>query len=226
MYFIDSLTGWKCWSTLTIKKTTDGGYNWITYNLPPESGGIGISMIQNLHLINPDTIWGVGAFTNRAKALIYLTTNGGVSWGYQLPDTNQINIYKYYYIQFYNKLKGWSYSLGSGVHTTTGGDTTIYTGIENKIISKMPKKFELYQNYPNPFNQSSIINVRCSIGGVVKLKVYDINGKVVKNLIDEYKAAGTYSIRFDAGSLSSGIYFYSLIVDGIVVDTKKAILTR
>ena len=228
MYFIDSLTGWKCWSTLTIKKTTNGGINWITYNLPPEGGVIDLSMIRKMHLLNNDTIWGAGSrgYTSLGfRGLLYLTTNGGLNWGYQLPDINSIPITRYWYIYFTNKYTGWSYSLGSGVHTTTGGDTTIYTSIK-QISNEVPMNYILEQNYPNPFNQFTIINVQCLIGGKIKLKVYDIAGKVVKIILDEYKPSGTYSIRFNTTGLSSGIYFYSLIVDGKVLDTKKATLIK
>lgn len=229
IYFIDSLTGWSCFNLDSIKKTTNGGYNWFKILLPPTGGFYNQSTIRKFSVINNDTIYGVGArayTTNGIRGLIYKTTNGGINWGYQLPDPNQIDIFTYYHLKFISYLTGWTYATTSGIHTITGGDTTIYTGIENKIISEMPKEFELNQNYPNPFNQTSIINVQCSIGGEVKLKVYNINGKEVKILIDEYKQAGTYSVRFDAGDLPSGIYFYSLLLGGKVVDTKKATLIK
>ena len=224
--FIDSLTGWRSWGS-NFFKTTNGGLNWNSYQLP-QGVNIITSRANSISVINEDTLWASGSvywFGSKFRGIVMRSTNSGINWYYQIPDTSY-QIPRFYHIKFLTNLIGWSYCISNGVHTTTGGDTNFITSMNNNNISELPEVFILYQNYPNPFNQSSIINVQCSIGGEVKLKVYDINGKVVKILIDEYKPEGTYSVRFDAGGLSSGIYFYSLIVDGIVVDTKKAILTR
>ena len=58
------------------------------------------------------------------------------------------------------------------------------------------------------------------------LKVYDIQGKVVMTLVNQKQNTGTYEVTFDGTSYSSGIYFYSLIVDGILIETKKMILIK
>jgi hypothetical protein len=104
--------------------------------------------------------------------------------------------------------------------TTTGGITFL-----NKISNEMPKEYLLEQNYPNPFNQFSIINFKCSIGGNVSIVVYDLLGRQVKTLVNEYKQAGTYQVSFNADGLSSGVYFYQLRA-GDFVATKKFILLK
>ena len=73
-----------------------------------------------------------------------------------------------------------------------------------------PRVTELYQNYPNPFNPSTSINFQLSSVSFVTLKVYDILGREVAVLVNEQKAAGEYTSRFDASQIGSGVYFYRL----------------
>lgn len=87
------------------------------------------------------------------------------------------------------------------------------TGI--KTQEKIPGKFELKQNFPNPFNPETRIEYNLEKPGFVSLKIYDITGKAVADLINEYKNAGKYFIYFNSSvnNLSSGLYFYKLKVD-------------
>jgi hypothetical protein len=95
----------------------------------------------------------------------------------------------------------------------------------------LPAKFSLSQNFPNPFNP--ITRIKYSIAGPVNgtgtqfviLKIYNVLGKEIATLVNEEKQAGSYKIEFDAGNLSSGIYFYSLNA-GTFKETKKMILLR
>jgi photosystem II stability/assembly factor-like uncharacterized protein len=88
-----------------------------------------------------------------------------------------------------------------------------------------PGKFELAQNYPNPFNPTTVINYQIVKAGKVSLKVYDVLGKEIASLVDEEKAVGNYSIQFDAGKFSSGVYYYTLTA-GEFSNTKKMILMK
>jgi hypothetical protein len=74
----------------------------------------------------------------------------------------------------------------------------------------IPIDYSLSQNYPNPFNPTTIIQYSIPKDEFVKLTVYDITGKVVKELVSGHKAAGRYSVEFNASSYSSGIYYYKL----------------
>jgi len=58
------------------------------------------------------------------------------------------------------------------------------------------------------------------------LKVYDILGKEIATLVNEKKSPGTYEVGFDATEFSSGIYFYSMYIDGVLISTKKMVLIR
>lgn len=73
-----------------------------------------------------------------------------------------------------------------------------------------PKTFNLYQNYPNPFNPTTKIEFDLSTDENVSLKVYDVLGKDVAVLVDNFIRAGNYSVDFNASNLTSGIYFYEL----------------
>jgi hypothetical protein len=90
---------------------------------------------------------------------------------------------------------------------------------------EVPEAFNLSQNYPNPFNPTTTINYRLQFSGRVTLKVYDLLGNMVATLVNEEKPAGTYSVIFDAGRLSSGIYFFRLQT-GNFSATKKMILLK
>jgi len=95
--------------------------------------------------------------------------------------------------------------------------------IEVEIFS--PNDFVLEQNYPNPFNPGTKISWQSPVDGYQKLKVYDVIGNEVATLVNEYRSAGNYDILFDASHLSSGIYFYELVVDKFS-SVKKMILLR
>jgi len=93
------------------------------------------------------------------------------------------------------------------------------------IENGLPTEFKLFQNYPNPFNPVTNIQYDLSQSGLVKIKVYDMLGKEVASLVNEYKMAGSYLISFNASSLSSGVYFYKIETPDFV-QTKRMILMK
>lgn len=98
------------------------------------------------------------------------------------------------------------------------------TGVTTQL-NLIPEKFELSQNYPNPFNPVTKINFSVPKAGFISIKVYDINGKEIKNLVNEFKSAGNYFVNFDGSSLASGTYFYR-IETGEFKEVKKMILIK
>ena len=88
-----------------------------------------------------------------------------------------------------------------------------------------PSSFILFQNYPNPFNPSTTIEYKVPLGANIKIKIFDLRGKEITTLVDEFKPEGTYSINFNASNLASGIYFYELISNNYT-QTKKMILLK
>jgi hypothetical protein len=83
------------------------------------------------------------------------------------------------------------------------------TGVQTSN-SGLPGSFELSQNYPNPFNPTTTINFTLAKASDVKLAVFNVLGQKVTTLVDTRMNAGQHSVVFDAGKLSSGVYFYKL----------------
>ena len=86
-------------------------------------------------------------------------------------------------------------------------------------------KYALSQNYPNPFNPVTRIEYKIPKAGNVELKVYDILGREVAQLVNGYKNAGTYTVNFDAHRFASGVYIYRLISSSFV-SVKKMMLLK
>jgi hypothetical protein len=97
------------------------------------------------------------------------------------------------------------------------------TGVSGSV--NLITAYGLSQNYPNPFNPTTNFEFRVAEYGFVSIKVYDVLGREVKILVNEERPAGSYKVIFDAGDLSSGVYFYKMQA-GSFTDTKKFILLR
>ncbi|MDP2209726.1 MAG: hypothetical protein Q8K98_13290 [Bacteroidota bacterium] len=109
---------------------------------------------------------------------------------------------------------------------------------------EIPSDFNLFQNHPNPFNPSTLINYHLPTGGYTTVKVFDVLGREVATLVNEYKEAGRYEVSFsavgggtasgvDTNRLTSGVYFYKLVVSstgpssaGSYTSVKKMVLMR
>jgi hypothetical protein len=128
-------------------------------------------------------------------------------------------------------------SSGDGCATTTWSSSSAPPGrantrfVVNPLIgignnnTEIPNVYSLSQNYPNPFNPVTQIKFGIPKQGFVTLKVYDILGREVAQLVNTVKAAGTYVIDFDASKLASGTYFYR-IESGSFTDVKKMVLIK
>lgn len=105
------------------------------------------------------------------------------------------------------------------------GDTigTITNLIDGSQV--IPLSFKLFQNYPNPFNPTTTIKYNLPEPQNVKLSVYSLLGEEVKILVDDYKSAGNHSVIFNASDLASGVYIYTLQVNGYS-QSRKMILLR
>jgi hypothetical protein len=101
--------------------------------------------------------------------------------------------------------------------------TDIPTIIEDQ--QNIIKDFSLSQNYPNPFNPTTTIKYYIPNAVSVKLIIYDLLGREIKTLVNDFQQRGEHSIEFDGSSLSSGVYFYSLMA-GDFMQTKKLILMK
>ena len=93
-------------------------------------------------------------------------------------------------------------------------------------VNLLVNNFSLHQNYPNPFNPSTKISYSLKKSSAIELKLFDINGRLIKIIESGFKPAGSYEINFSAEDLSSGVYFFSLYSEGILMDTKKAVVVK
>lgn len=95
--------------------------------------------------------------------------------------------------------------------------------------SVIPSDFTLYQNYPNPFNPSTTIKYFLPQNSRIKINIYDTRGRKIMELADGFQSEGFHTINFNPASLSSGVYFYSLVTDvgGVKFsNTKKMVLVK
>jgi hypothetical protein len=210
MHFISDDVGWI--STLhssTLFHTTDSGISWQRYLTP--------------HLFNSiffsDSLKGWGSATSGE---IYLTNDAGKSWKPQsCPGTGPAEIF------FIDENIGWIAGIvGKILHTTNGGVTNV-DSIRKKLL---PENFILYQNYPNPFNSETIISFELTkIPNNVSAYIFDILGRRIRKLDVSSPIVGRNYIHWDGkndtgNGVSSGIFFYSVSVDGIVLSKKIVLL--
>lgn len=100
-----------------------------------------------------------------------------------------------------------------------GCTTTVF------VTMQIPTGFALEQNYPNPFNPATTIRYQLPVADQVSLKVYDLLGREVATLVNEYQPAGTHDIEFSGRDFPSGIYFYRLQGESINL-VKKMMLIK
>lgn len=209
---LDYNTGYLC-GTMVVRKTTNGGENWNSVAVPVQP-----FQFQSIDFINSL----IGALYNRDYVII--TTNGGNSWIVK-------NIGATVYL---DPDIGWSkLKLIPGYAFVTSWNAGVLKDSLDELIgiieweNTVPKTYELNQNYPNPFNPTTTIKFSIPKPGNVTLKIYDITGREVRIIINNMQLnAGTVTHTFDGNDLASGIYFYSLSIDGNLMDTKKMVLVK
>lgn len=101
----------------------------------------------------------------------------------------------------------------------------VYEGGNRNLI----KSFALMQNYPNPFNPTTTIMYELPKAGMVDVKVYDINGRLVRSVLGEHQELGTHRLQWDSkndagASVASGVYFYQVRFDQSVLSRKMLFL--
>lgn len=100
-----------------------------------------------------------------------------------------------------------------------------YHNLSNEVVIGIPSQYKLSQNYPNPFNPETMISYDLQSEQFMSLKVYDMTGKEVADLVNKIQPAGSYRIKFNAGNISSGVY-YMRMEAGDFRDVKKMVVIR
>jgi photosystem II stability/assembly factor-like uncharacterized protein len=217
IFFINGNTGYVgSSSTPLIKKTTNGGLFWTTLN----TGSTPVTEISSIFFPSANTGYLTSFYDTGMgyQEVILKTVNGGANWN-NVTTTHRIAPLRTSY--FTSNDTGWVAGDGNFILKTTNGGLT-YAPSNNQIIPD----FSLCQNYPNPFNPYTVISYKLSVAGFTILNVYDVNGKFVKELVSGKQNAGNYEVNFSGEGLASGVYYYSLIAEGKVMDTKKMILLK
>jgi photosystem II stability/assembly factor-like uncharacterized protein len=101
-----------------------------------------------------------------------------------------------------------------------------YHYLSGEVEIFLPQQNNLSQNYPNPFNPNTVVNFDLKYSGFVKINIYSTDGKQILSLVNKMIDQGSYSLNIDGNGLSSGLYFYSLNVDGMDVQVKRMILLK
>jgi hypothetical protein len=138
-------------------------------------------------------------------------------------------------------MKGWTGSLWISLGSTMAGNTVFlassqiysafaFIGTPSGAVSVhdaqvIPEGFRLEQNYPNPFNPSTTIRFSLPQAEFVSLMVFNALGQEIATIVHGPRQAGNYIVTWDAGLVSSGVYFYRLSA-GSFVQTKKVIVAR
>lgn len=115
----------------------------------------------------------------------------------------------------------WQYNIQ---HTGVADNTTIVN--ISPASNEAPEKFTLSQNYPNPFNPTTKIRFDIPAVSNVKLAVYDILGNEIQTLVNGKLSSGSYEYTFNGARLTSGVYFYRLLSDGVVKGVHKMLLVK
>lgn len=179
------------------------------------------------------------------------STNAGVNWTsytsanyssistrdtfyFQIPGSIVGTKIEYYFatqdIALPNALCGTLPAGGSGINppgsTAPPARFTINVATSvNVISSNVPEEYRLYNNYPNPFNPVTKIKFDLRDNKFVTLKVYDITGKLVTTLVNQFLKAGQYNVDFEGREFASGVYIY-IIEAGNFKETKKMMLIK
>lgn len=186
-------------------------HNGFTDTLVYHSGGSGDNFIAT-NLQDSATSFisgGTAPFTGSFKPHQSLSVFNGIEvsglWVLRIKNTGNQQ----------GELRGWTLEFDIDENTL---------GIQ-PVSNEIPKSYSLSQNYPNPFNPVTNINFSVPISRLVILKVYDITGKEVAQLVNKTMAAGVYTYDFNASQLSSGVYFYRMTA-GDFTEVKKMVLVK
>ena len=192
-----------------LLKTTNGGLNWVQV-ATPGSGNFTGAAISELPF---SAAWFV-----RGSTSIYYSYNPFNTWNVQYTapagNYNHVALSR---IPVYGT--GLLYAVRSNGGISRGN--WFLEGV--KIISnEIPAEYKLYQNYPNPFNPSTkikfnlpqlkILNPGEVRGSLIRIKVYDVIGRVVETLVDQITQPGIYEDTWDGTNYPSGIYYYQLTI--------------
>jgi len=147
---------------------------------------------------------------------IYIGSSDGKLYGFVEPE---------YGLAKTQDISGSQWPTFQGNNRRTGYHGDVSLGITQNEMKMLPEIFYLSQNYPNPFNPVTTISYQLPKYAHVNLSIYDIAGRWVETIVFEYKAPGSYSVKWNAENVGSGLYFYQLEA-GDYTETKKCLVLK
>lgn len=196
-----------------IFKTNSGGGNWTVADSSVVNFGFGkFSNVFNneIFITGSGTLWGYK---------IYKSSNLGESWD-EVIELRNTDVRYIRQSQFQEKF---NIAIGNLALVLRFTDSLIVSIGESPIT--IAERFYIEQNYPNPFNAETVIQFTLPIPGHVKIYIYDITGRLVKELLNEELNAGGHKVKFNAERMSSGIYYYKLETENFS-QTRKMVLLK
>ena len=214
IYFSDINNGWIVGRNGTVLRTTNGGSSW---DYITNTGLTSDYNSKSVFFLNASNGW-IGTDKDNENPKVLHTTNGGSSWTIQETPVTQLDGDDIFSIFFWDENNGW--------FTADCGRICNYSVLNNvNEDNNIPHKFSLYQNYPNPFNPSTNIDFTLPKSKFVELKVFNILGKEVANIVSNKLNQGNHTYQFDGRNLASGIYYYQLVTEDYM-KVKKMILLK
>lgn len=192
--FLDHLHGWGIGGN-GVFKTNDGGETWALC-----SSGHFENYFTDLHFIDTCRGWASGSFGRLAY-----TEDGGITW---VPQDSKTK-HSLRALSFCDDENGWAVGdRGAILHTTDSVQTSVKSV---PINENLPERFCLHQNYPNPFNMQTTIQYDLPESSDVELTVFDVQGRIVRRLVDEHQTAGYRTVTWSGideygKEVASGLY--------------------
>lgn len=188
--------------------------------LPVELKSFAASVVDGFVQLN----WSTATETNNRGFEVHRKNESSEEWqtiGFVNGSVNSNSIREYNFTDRSVNAGSYNYRLKQ---IDLNGNFEYY--LLNEVINiGRPNSFQLLQNYPNPFNPATTISFQLAEAGIARLVIYDSDGKLVRELINEFKPAGIYQHDLDASEMSSGVYFYTL-ESGMNFQTKSMILLK
>jgi photosystem II stability/assembly factor-like uncharacterized protein len=193
-----------------VLNTTNGGATW-------NSSILGFWRDSKVELLTENIGYAIPTVSVSGGINGAKTTDGGLSWNYFITGISSMQD-----MYFINPNTGFIFGNDTLLLTTNGAGFP--TSLNNTGI-ETPSSFSLHQNYPNPFNPSTKIKFDIPKGSQVRLKVYDLLGREVAELVNEKLNAGVYEYVWNGAGLPSGVYFYKLEAGGFL-QTRRMVLVK
>ncbi|UCD39064.1 MAG: right-handed parallel beta-helix repeat-containing protein [Fidelibacterota bacterium] len=148
-----------------------------------------------------------------------------VAYVQSATDTTYLTPYSVVVTQNSSEIYSTTFNLTDNTHITTTA-----TGFDNRGKAQLPHRFALEQNHPNPFNPETSIRYQLLESDLATLRIYDINGRLVRTLADGFRPAGHHTAGWDAKDdtgtdVASGVYIY-VLVSGEYREARRMVLLR